>query len=307
MRLSVLVAGLVLGVGTLAVAGGTPDQKCTASKLKATGKRAAADLKCHAKATKKNLGVDPSCTGKADDKFTAAFGKADAKGGCPGAADPNAIADMSDMFVADVVAALPDGGTDDGRACAAIKLAATGKKAGSKLGCEAKAAGQGGQVDPTCTGAAETKFSAAFAKAESKGGCAVGDPNTSDPNAIESTVDTFVADVVAALTPAPVSFAADVQPIFTANCTTCHSGGAPPAGLDLSAGNAYADTVNVASFEMATLDRVLPGDAANSYLVRKINGGPGISGSQMPLAAPPLSSTDIGTITNWIIQGALNN
>ena len=126
-------------------------------------------------------------------------------------------------------------------------------------------------------------------------------------------METFVGEVVAALTggqPPVVSFANDVQPIFTAHCATamfCHTGPSPAQGMNLSAGMAYAAIVGVPSMEVPALDRVAPSDPANSYLVRKINGGPSILGSQMPLGGPVLSAADIATITNWVQQGAANN
>jgi len=117
--------------------------------------------------------------------------------------------------------------------------------------------------------------------------------------------------VVAALTgpPPAVSFASDVQPIFTANCATlsfCHTGSSPQEGMNLSAGMAYAAIVGVPRMEVPALDRVAPGDPANSYLVRKINGGPSILGSQMPLGGQ-LSAEEIAVITSWVQQGAPNN
>lgn len=303
-----LATSLLLTLAALAPAAGTPDQKCAAAKLKATGKKAAAKLKCQAKAVKAGVAIDVTCLAKAEAKFAAAFAKAEAKGGCATVGDAAAVESAVDAFVGDVVTALPDGGTDDGRACAAAKIGASGKKASGKLTCHAKAVGKAVTVDPLCLGKVEGKFAAAFAKAEAKGGC-----NTSgDAAAVEATVDTFVDDAVAALVVVPlvVSFAADVQPIFTASCAAvvgCHASVAPAQGMDLSAGAAYADVVNVPSAEMPGLDRVLPGKASDSYLVLKVTGDPSIVGSQMPLGGPPLSPAAIATITSWVLMGAPNN
>ena len=49
--------------------------KCGAAKLKATGKKAAAKLGCHAKAVGKGIPVDAPCLDKAEAKFTDAFAK----------------------------------------------------------------------------------------------------------------------------------------------------------------------------------------------------------------------------------------
>jgi hypothetical protein len=109
-----------------------------------------------------------------------------------------------------------------------------------------------------------------------------------------------------------VSFTGDVQPLFTAHCafSGCHAGASPAQGLDLSAGHAYGDLVNVASGECALFKRVLPGQPTTSYVVFKIAGAPQpcFSGSQMPSGGrPPLAVAEQDTISNWILQGALNN
>src|SRR5712664_3848620 len=41
-----------------------------------------------------------------------------------------------------------------------------------------------------------------------------------------------------------VSFCRDIQPIFNARCTNCHNPNTTRGGLDLSAGNSYANLVN---------------------------------------------------------------
>jgi uncharacterized protein YjdB len=106
-----------------------------------------------------------------------------------------------------------------------------------------------------------------------------------------------------------VSFANQVQPIFTANCALsgCHAGASPEQGMNLSAGQAYNAIVNVPSVQQPSLMRVLPGNPDNSYLVRKIEGTPSITGSRMPLGGPFLTASQIATIRTWISQGAPNN
>lgn len=182
------------------------------------------------------------------------------------------------------------------------RLKAASKRAAAKLKCHDKAILTGGAVDPLCLSKAEDKYNAAFDKAELKGGCATG----GDAGAV--LVDAFVDDVVDALEP-PVSFAASVQPIFSANCATsgCHTGGSPLAGLNLEPGQAYGNIVNVASTQIPAIQRVLPGDASNSYLYQKITDAMGIMGSPMPFGSFPLPQDDIDAIEAWINQGALNN
>ena len=54
--------------------------------------------------------------------------------------------------------------------------------------------------------------------------------------------------------------------------------------------------------------RVIPSDSANSYLLRKLNGTPGIAGVRMPQNGPPyLTDGQILIIQRWIDIGAPNN
>ena len=97
-----------------------------------------------------------------------------------------------------------------------------------------------------------------------------------------------------------------IQNIFNANCTRCHVGSSPPQNQNLTENLAYSNIVNVASNEQPALKRILPGNPDNSYLVRKIQGTPGISFSQMPADGPPfLSQADIDSIRSWVTNGAL--
>ena len=110
------------------------------------------------------------------------------------------------------------------------------------------------------------------------------------------------------LGPGPASLSTIQEMIFTPTCATsnCHSGTNPPDGLDLSAGSAYANTVNVASVQMPSLFRIRPGDPDASYLVRKIE-GVGIVANRMPLGQPPLSAEEIDLIRRWVSEGAQDN
>jgi len=103
------------------------------------------------------------------------------------------------------------------------------------------------------------------------------------------------------------SFSQDIQSIFNSNCTasSCH-GSSAQAGLTLISGQSYNNLVNVDSSQVPSKKRVLPSDAANSYLVNKIEGTQTVGG-RMPLNSSALSSTQIQNIKNWINQGAENN
>ena len=107
----------------------------------------------------------------------------------------------------------------------------------------------------------------------------------------------------------PFLFSELQSQVFSMSCALagCHAGSSPQAGLDLSAGQSYANLVNVPSTEVGTLLRVKAGDAANSYLIRKLEGGPDIVGARMPFGGPPLSQDVINRIRAWIDAGAPND
>jgi len=111
------------------------------------------------------------------------------------------------------------------------------------------------------------------------------------------------ADPVAPVPPAEVSFAAQVQPVFNANCTGCH-GQDGNGGLDLREGQAYGNLVEVAS-QGYPGQRVAAGDPDSSVLHRKLNGLSGVGG-QMPLGGA-LPESDRNLIRDWISEGAKDN
>jgi hypothetical protein len=71
-----------------------------------------------------------------------------------------------------------------------------------------------------------------------------------------------------------------------------------------SADASFAALVGVASLEVPTLQRVAASNPDDSYLVRKLEGGPNIVGSRMPLVGPALPQTTIDSIRAWIGAGA---
>jgi len=103
------------------------------------------------------------------------------------------------------------------------------------------------------------------------------------------------------------SFHNHIQPFFTNNCALngCHNSTAR-AGLVLLNGPAYINLVNIASTQEPNRMRVLPGDAANSYLVIKIEGNQTV-GTPMPQGRDPLDEVQIQNLKNWINKGAKNN
>ena len=94
-----------------------------------------------------------------------------------------------------------------------------------------------------------------------------------------------------------VSFANDVQPIFSSNCTGCHGGS---GGLTLTSfENLIAGTSNNGPV-------VTSGDGAGSIIIQKLRGTAGF-GVQMPKDLLALSENLISTIETWINEGAQNN
>jgi hypothetical protein len=112
-------------------------------------------------------------------------------------------------------------------------------------------------------------------------------------NSLEFPV--YVSDAVCEV---PVA----VQQIFTNRCTPCHTVGSS-GGLHLDPATAsYANLVgvHVASSACSSRTRVIPGDAASSYIIAKLRGQSGICGLPMPRNLPPLPEDEIATIEAWI-------
>lgn len=108
---------------------------------------------------------------------------------------------------------------------------------------------------------------------------------------------------------ATVSFASQVQPIFSANCTGggCHSGGSPREGMSLETGSSYAALVNAPSTQCTGKQRVVPGQVPQSYLMNKLLGYQMCAGTKMPKANQSLTTSEIELIRAWICNGAPNN
>jgi hypothetical protein len=114
------------------------------------------------------------------------------------------------------------------------------------------------------------------------------------------SIDRDYVDVVVYAT----NYDDDIQPIFDAECTSCHSGASPSANLDLSDSS---EIIDVASDDVPSMDRVEPGDTSNSYLWHKIkgtHGSVGGAGSTMPRGGGSLTSAEISLIGDWIDEGA---
>jgi mono/diheme cytochrome c family protein len=105
-------------------------------------------------------------------------------------------------------------------------------------------------------------------------------------------------------TPGPTAFTKqEVQALFNARCTSCHSGAGASAGMSLAA-DFTTKTVGVASTQLASMKRITAGDKEASYLFHKIRGthlDVGGAGLRMPRSGPPyLSDSDVDRIGAFI-------
>ena len=104
--------------------------------------------------------------------------------------------------------------------------------------------------------------------------------------------------------PLRADFASIQANIFTPNCALsgCHAGASAPLGLRLDAGNSFLLIFDQDSSEDPGLKLINPGDADNSYLVRKIEG---TAGTRMPKNLPALPAEKTQAIRDWVANGAL--
>jgi hypothetical protein len=106
---------LLLVLAGPALAGPTPAGKCAAAKSNAASRKIAAKLKCSQKAYLAGTSVDPDCLSRADEKFTGAIAKVEAKGGCVVTGDATRLEAAADTCVGSVdtlTPALPTCGAD---------------------------------------------------------------------------------------------------------------------------------------------------------------------------------------------------
>lgn len=116
------------------------------------------------------------------------------------------------------------------------------------------------------------------------------------------------SDVIDPVPPPAVNFGTEIQPHLDQTCSTagCHDPGTAKAGLILESGQSYANTVEVPSTQVPTMDRIEPFDSQTSYLYRKLRGDQaeiGGSGAQMPLGGQPDNAFN-NKIRQWINDGA---
>ena len=109
--------------------------------------------------------------------------------------------------------------------------------------------------------------------------------------------------------PPPATFSSLQADHLTPTCARggCHSAASSAGGLSLEGAAAYGNLVNAPSQQQPGLNRVTPNDPENSYLIQKLRGDLGISGSRMPQGGPFLSDEQIERFVSWIDNGAPND
>ncbi|AKU90032.1 hypothetical protein AKJ08_0419 [Vulgatibacter incomptus] len=96
-------------------------------------------------------------------------------------------------------------------------------------------------------------------------------------------------------------------PIIQAKgCSSCHGTNGGGFSVGSSKSTFHANTVGVASTSCPGNTRIVAGDAANSFLYRKLAGTQSC-GERMPRTGDYLNATQLNTVRDWINSGAPNN
>ena len=131
-------------------------------------------------------------------------------------------------------------------------------------------------------------------------------PTAGAPGIAPPVTTTRASDPAVAAVPAPdapgqprVRFASDIQPIFEASCVKCHGERKRKGGYRLDAREHAlqpGDTENERP--------IIPGDSANSLLVKVIEGKGPYAEQKMPPEDVTLTGEQIALIRRWIDEGA---
>ncbi len=99
-----------------------------------------------------------------------------------------------------------------------------------------------------------------------------------------------------------ITFGEIQQSLLTPQCVSCHGGSSPAANLNLEAGHAYDQLINVDAVT-APHKRVVPFKSSESYLVWALEG------QKAPLMPPSgkINQAMIDSVVAWIDRGAPNN
>ena len=147
-------------------------------------------------------------------------------------------------------------------------------------------------LTPTATPVPPTPTRAALPPTATPAPAAVAVTATKAPAAPTAAAAAPTATTAPAV--ATASFAKDVLPLFQKNCTRCHGGSSPRAGLSL---NTYAAALKGSSNGAV----VVAGDPDKSPVYTLVKSG------VMPFGGAKLSDADAQLIFDWIKAGAPNN
>ena len=101
----------------------------------------------------------------------------------------------------------------------------------------------------------------------------------------------------------PVVYETDIQPIWNADCTSCHTIGSNTGGLNLSEGVSHANLVGVASVQFAAATRIIAGDPANSLLYQKMMDMQSNGDHMPPTGLVSMEKREL--VRRWIAEGAV--
>lgn len=112
----------------------------------------------------------------------------------------------------------------------------------------------------------------------------------------------------------PVSFAADIRPIFNTKCVFCHQ---PGTAIDVDLIDPFDPEHGIINRENTWVPQgsqetliVEPGNVDNSFLVKKVESESlesHIDGHPMPLQIERVTSAELDRIKQWITDGAQND
>jgi hypothetical protein len=167
-------------------------QICLSGQNRYAGTAARGAIRCHVKAMRKGLAVDPACISEREAWMTSRYTSIENDSLCLTEPAAAAVWASIDPMVSNFAAALPLTG---GR-CAFRKLAALGSEFKQLLNCYAKAAeGSEAMVDPACILKAQTRLDTVFIRFEDRFTCmTTGDAATlsSDATTVADTVGSYL-------------------------------------------------------------------------------------------------------------------
>lgn len=258
-------------------AGAVSSSPCLAGKLGDVGRTVAQELACWTRdAAKSNAEVRAGCLAKAEARFTGGadasrgrFAKRERRASCPTTGDQADVAGDIAAFVTEAAAEV--GASTRPSRCDAGKLACIGRYAGGAFACLARAAKNGGAIDPACVARGRDRLLDAsmgcVAKAAAHADCSGG----GDPEVLADLVDAFAAATLCALdpdaandcgalpTPLPTP-TRTATPVPSRTPTPAPTGGADAAQLCVDTINQYRATIGMGPLQRWTDKEDCAGD-----------------------------------------------